>query len=367
METPPNANEAKPSHEAKPSKRSPGLDAVRALAVVAMVFGHTADGLLSDSARALPAVQAYWTFRGLTAPLFLFVAGWAVMASVERSRLNGAALLRKRLPRVALLLFIGYALRFPGWDLRGLLAFHHDVWSQLLGFDALHCIAISLLTGLLVLALTESPRARTVIFGILAVGVPLLSGALVRMAVSAHLWLPLRQPVVADASSPFPLLPWAAYFFAGAFCAQLLRKVSPRQGPQAIALLVVGAALTWICFHWGRTDVQTSPALFGYRLGQVLVLASGAMALPMILAARLSLLGRSSLTVYVAHLPMVYGWGIFSGLNARWGRSLSLLQVAGVAFVLLVFGLAVAEAIRAFKAWRARPPAQRGPAVPAAG
>ena len=360
METPLNA--AKP----KAGTRSPGLDAVRALAVVAMVFGHTADGLLSDSERALPAVQTYWAFRGLTAPLFLFVAGWAVMASVERSRLSGKALFRKRLPRVGLLLFIGYLLRFPGWDLRGLWALHTDVWSQLLGFDALHCIAISLLAGLGVLALTESPRARTLIFGALAVGIPLLSGVLVRAAVSAHLALPLRQPVVADVSSPFPLLPWAAYFFAGAFCAQLLKKVSARQGPQALALLGVGAVLTVVCLRIGQSGLQTSPALFGYRLGQVLVLAAGAMALPMIIATRLSLLGRSSLTVYVAHLPMVYGWGIFAGLNARWGRSLTLLQVAGVALVLLVFGLAVAEAIRTFKSWRARPRAG-GPALPSPG
>lgn len=338
----------------RPSTRSPGLDAVRALAVVAMVFGHTADGLLSDAQRALPAVQTYWAFRGLTAPLFLFVAGWAVMASVERSRMGGKALLKKRLPRVGLLLFIGYALRFPGWDLRGLLHLHQDVWSQLLGFDALHCIAVSLLAGLCVLALTESAKARTVIFGLLAVGVPLLSGALVRAAVAAQLSLPLRQPVVADASSPFPLLPWAGYFFAGAFCALLLARVSPKQAPQALALFLAGGLLTFVCMKVGASGLQTSPALFGYRLGQVLVLAAGAMALPMIVAGRLSLLGRSSLTVYVAHLPLVYGWSTFAGLNARWGRSLSLLQVAGVALLLLVFGLAVAESIRTFKAWRTK-------------
>jgi hypothetical protein len=90
------------------------------------------------------------------------------------------------------------------------------------------------------------------------------------------------------------------------------------------------------------------------------------MALPMIVAGRLSLLGRSSLTVYVAHLPLVYGWSTFAGLNARWGRSLSLIQVAGVALLLLVFGLAVAESIRTFKAWRARP-RDRGPALPTVG
>ena len=61
--------------------RNPGLDAARTFAMVAMVFGHSADVLLSTAVRALPSLQTYWTFRGFTAPLFLMVSGWALWSS----------------------------------------------------------------------------------------------------------------------------------------------------------------------------------------------------------------------------------------------------------------------------------------------
>jgi uncharacterized membrane protein len=335
--------------------RSPGLDAVRALATVAMVFGHTADGLLSDAARAQKAVQTYWTFRGLTAPLFLFVAGWAVMASVERGKVTGQALVRKRLPRVGLLLFWGYLLRFPGWDLWGLFKGRHEPWAALLGFDALHCIAVSLLLAVGVVAYVRSARARAIVFGTLTVLLPLASGALVGAVVSWGTPLFLRQPFVPDASSPFPLLPWAAYFFAGAFCGQLLALVKGGQHGRALGMVLLGAGLTFVCARIGAADALTSPTLFGYRLGQVVVIAGVGMALPMVIAQRLALLGRSSLVVYVFHLPIVYGWSTFPGLNARIGHALTLWQVAGLALVLLMLGLAFAEGIRAWKRRRAQP------------
>src|ERR687888_4333 len=104
------------------AERLPGLDAARALAVVAMVVGHTADGLLSDAARALPWGQGYWGFRGLTAPLFLVVSGWAVTMAAARSGLSGRAFFRARLRRVAMLIACGLALRWPGWDAAALLS-----------------------------------------------------------------------------------------------------------------------------------------------------------------------------------------------------------------------------------------------------
>ena len=49
--------------------------------------------------------------------------------------------MRGRLPRVLLLLAVGYALRWPGWGLDALLAGDPAVWSHLLAFDALHTAA----------------------------------------------------------------------------------------------------------------------------------------------------------------------------------------------------------------------------------
>ncbi len=58
-----------------------------------MVFGHTLDLTLDDRLRDAPLVDACTgPFRGLTAPLFLVVAGWALvgLAPVGRRRHRGA-------------------------------------------------------------------------------------------------------------------------------------------------------------------------------------------------------------------------------------------------------------------------------------
>src|SRR4051812_12462436 len=95
------------------SPRVLGLDAARAIAVLAMVFGHTLDATLADSERSLTWVGAYWKMRTFTAPLFLFVSGCALMVVLTRKQLSGSASLRRFGPRVALLFFLGYWVRFP--------------------------------------------------------------------------------------------------------------------------------------------------------------------------------------------------------------------------------------------------------------
>ena len=70
---------------------------------------------------------------------------------------------------------------------------------------------------------------------------------------------------------------------------------------------------------------------------------------PVANAARFSLLGRSSLVVYVAHLPIVYGWSTIPGLASRYGRTFSVGQVLLSATVLLAIGLVIAELIRRVK------------------
>ncbi len=331
--------------------RSPGLDAARAIAVVAMVIGHTADAMLSDASRAQPWIQTYWAFRGLTAPLFLFVAGWAVITVVDRSGATGFGVLRARLPRVALLFALGIGLRWPGWGLDALFAFDRDVWKHFLGFDALHCIGASLLAGALALSLTRNFAGRAIVLGTLTVLLPLVSGVVAASAAHRALPLVLQNALVADGRSPFPILPWAAYFFAGALTGLLLTRLE-RQWVRAVSLLVVGAAMAAAAWKLGLAQLPTTSAvLFAWRLGQVLVIASFAMALPLAFASRLAPIGKASLVVYVAHLPVVYGWSTFAGLQARFGRSLEPWQVLLIAAVLLVMGMALATLLRRAKGW----------------
>src|SRR5690606_20229247 len=151
------------------------LDALRAVAVLAMVMGHTLDATLSAEARALPAMATYWNFRMVTAPLFLAVAGWAVANSLSRSGLQGFAVARRYLPRAALLLFCGYLLRWPGWALGRFFAGEQKIWAHFLSADALHVIAGSLVIAIVVFGITSRRWVRLGLVGLFGIGLPLIA------------------------------------------------------------------------------------------------------------------------------------------------------------------------------------------------
>jgi acyltransferase len=337
---------AGPRPPARP--RLAALDAARALGVVAMVCGHTLDAVLSPEARAAPAMITYWHARGFTAPLFLVVSGWAVTLAIARSGASGWAIPRGRIRRVALLLAIGYALRWPGWALDRLQAGDRDVWAHFLAFDALHTIALALLAASLLLALPWGRAARAAALAALLVlaawlgrraGIP---GA--EPATAAG--LPASLPAIALAqalggTSAFPLVPWSAYFLAGT----LVGLVSPPDRRGAAGTAAAGAILLCVTVLWSGLGDRApgDPVLIAFRLGVVLLLLGALELVPARAAARVAPLGRSSLAVYAIHLPVVYGWSTVPGLSFRVGRTLGAGQGLAVAAAVLAASFALAR------------------------
>ena len=275
--------------------------------------------------RATPLVDLYWKARGFTAPLFLIVSGWAVSVRIQRGRARGLDISRGRVRRVLLLLFIGYALRWPGWGVAQLAAGDQDVWAHLLSFDALHTIAIALLAASLVLALPWSRREQAWAFGALALlcvalGMPAPAPLVPHVAA-----LPRSVPALALAqalggSSPFPILPWAAYFFVGALVG-LLAGAGGGRGAAAMAL--VGAVLVGATFGSGVGEMPMGhPLLFAFRCGVVLLVLAALSKVPAAAAARVAPIGRASLGVYAIHVPIVYGWSTYPpGSRSAWVRT----------------------------------------------
>jgi uncharacterized membrane protein len=334
------------------ARRIPALDAARALGVVAMVCGHTLDALLAPAARALPAVAAYWQYRGLTAPLFLTVSGWAVATAIEASPARGRAIVAARAPRVLLLLGLGYALHWPAWAAHGILVGHRPTWRHLLAFDALHCIALALLAVAALFAASASRAAR----------VAALAGLATALAAAAPLLPELRATGIPEiaweqalrGTSSFPVVPWAAYFAAGAAIGVLARSAAP--WALAAGAACAGAALVGAAHAAGLTGLAPwSPVLLVLRLGQVLLVLAALALVPPRLAAGAAPLGRASLFVYVLHVPVVYGWGTYAGLAQRLGPSLGVGAALAVALAVLA-GCVAARALvhRALAAWRAR-------------
>jgi len=327
-----------------PRPRIPALDAARSLGVLAMVCGHTLDALLAGSVRATPLVDLYWKARGFTAPLFLMVSGWAVSVAISRGRPRGLDILRGRAGRVLLLLFIGYALRWPGWGVAQLAAGDQEVWAHLLSFDALHTIAVALLAASLVLALPWSRREQAWAFGALAllcVALGMLAPApLVPQAAA----LPRSVPALAVAqalggSSPFPILPWAAYFFVGAIVGLV---AGDGGGRSAAGMAALGVVLVGATFGSGVGEMPMGhPLLFTFRCGVVLLVLAALSRVPAAAAARAAPIGRASLGVYAIHVPIVYGWSTYTGLTVRVGPHLGIGRALLVAAAVLAASFAL--------------------------
>jgi acyltransferase len=288
---------------------------------MAMVLGHTLDALLAPVTRGHPWVQRYWEFRGITAPLFLLVSGWAVVAALDARRPDAAnASYGRRVQRALLLLFLGYLLHWPGWDTVLTQGWGDTLLTHVFAFDALQCIGLSLLVGATLLAVFSGTAGRAAAFTVLAVGVPLASTA--AWQTSSSLPTVLQQAVGGEGTH-FPLFPWAGYFFAGALASCCLRLL--RAGwPQGLALTVLGLGLLGLAHRFTADWSPTSAWLVAVRVGEGLLVLAAMNLAPRWLPAALAPLGRVSLWVYVIHLPVVYGWAGTPGLAQRLGPTLGL-------------------------------------------
>ena len=339
----------------KPTARIAALDAARALGVAAMVAGHTLDALLTPALRAHPAVVAYWKARGFTAPVFIAVAGWAVAAAIQRSGAQGWAIPAGRARRVGVLLAIGLFLHWPGWGIEALRAGDPVVFAHLVSFNVLHTIAASIAVTALLFAALPARRARLL---------ALAAGAV--LAVSLGMRAPGEPTTLAGialeqalgGSSPFPLFPWMAYFFAGAAVGLLVTEAGRREVAWLAGLGAAAVGAT--CWTGVGTMPFNDPILVVYRIGAFLLLIAVLTRVPASVAARLAPLGRASLGVYALHVPLVYGWSTHPGLAARIGPTLGPAQALLVAAAVLVASLAAQTALSALWRWARRAAASGG-------
>ncbi len=139
---------------------------------------------------------------------------------------------------------------------------------------------------------------------------------------------------VVGGTSPFPVVPWAAYFFAGT----VVGLLAPADRRGALAIGAVGLALTAFALQFPGLGVRPAgdPVLIAFRIGAVLVALAALGAIPAALARHTAPLGKSSLGVYAIHLPIVYGWSHIAGLSWRVGPTLGAPAAVGVAFLVLL-------------------------------
>jgi len=356
------------------SQRLLFVDIVRAYACVMMVFGHTFNDLLSESIRRTTLFAEWQHFRGLTAPTFLFVSGFAFYVATTRywdDYLRWSPRLWRRLRRVALLLFIGYALHLPFSNPLQIFTtpLTATQWLSWMNVDILQCVAANLLSLHILIALLRTRRRFLTYIGIAMPLLFLLSPLIWLLngqAASPQLW---NFYIGGNFNSYFPMVPWVGFMYGGILAAHWHQSRFKMRDDwhgsfflAGLAVLAFGLPIYWVFLRLPaalKFGTLAAHSLW-LRLGCVVLLFTGISALarkvrsvPWIIR----LVGSETLTIYWLHLLIIYGsaWNI--GLVRRFGRSLNLLE-AFVVFVpmFLTLVLLVVVKDKALRWWRTRRP-----------
>ena len=328
------------------------LDWVRGVAVLIMVEAHVLDAWTQAADRTRPLFGYAMILGGFGAPLFLFLAGVAVVLSAEsKFRKSGDFAGSWRVAQKR------------GWQVFGL-AFLFRLQSYILsgGYSALSLLKVDILNvmgpAMAMAAITGKMVRRTVARGVLFAAVAGAISLLTPVVRTAPLlaWLPdpvewYFRPIPGRAS--FTLFPWAGFVFAGAVVGVVIDSLrTPEKARRLqVTLAVAAATVVWLAHEasfrppvFGRSDYWTTSASFFFlRIGLLtLLLPLGYLWERAPLRHKISSwsplveLGRASLFVYWIHVEMVYG---FFSRPIRRGLSLEQAVTAYVLFTVLLLGL----------------------------
>lgn len=328
------------------------LDWVRGVAVLIMIEAHVLDSWTRAADRTRPLFGYAMIIGGFGAPLFLFLAGLAVVLSAEsKVRKTGdfAASWRAVEKRGWQVFGLAFLFRLQSYILSGAYSL-----LSLLKVDILNvmgpAIAMTALTG----RMTRNPLVRGVLFAAGAAAITLLTPIVRAMPQLAWLADPIEWYVrPTPGRTNFTLFPWAGFVFAGAVVGVVLhamRSIERARRLQA-TLALAGALLLWLAHEMSlrpslhaRTDYwTTSSSFFVLRVGLLtLLLPIGYIwtnAPPGNKLSNWSPLqefGRASLFVYWIHVEMVYG---FFSRAIRRSLSLEGALAAYVLFTLFLLAL----------------------------
>jgi len=283
------------------------LDVVRGIAVIWMIQVHVTNVALN------PLLRTGWFFDGLNisngfvAPSFIFCAGAGLWIALQRKgaqyRLFGKDLLLY-LQRLAYILVWAYVLHAPFFSLDRLLIASPQELLPWLQIDVLQTIVFSSLAALALFLLVGDLKKTTWLYGILA------------LAIMSGTWATGIFPQ----GSPFPLLPWSGYLFAGAFVTGMFMQAKDKArvarwmfwtgllGPFVIfTSKSIGPAMPWDDTWW-----RSSLGMHLFRISATLMLLGALYTQEQKLRERwfgklLQTIGNESLFMYIAHLLFVYG------------------------------------------------------------
>ena len=329
----------------KPSRRH-YIDWARGLAVLVMIEAHTLDAWTRPAARRGLTYRNLNILGGFAAPLFLWLAGMAVVLAAESAlrRTGNRRAAAEAICRRGLEIFV---LAFL-FRLQGFIVSPGNPLIALFRVDILNVMGVSIVAAALVWALVESRWAGVAVSSIIAAAIAMAT-PIVRTAAwvgELPVWI---QWYVRPAGeyTVFTLFPWSGFVLAGAACGILMVGTERTARLQA-ALAVTGAGLLALGFYTAalptiyRTSSfwTSSPTYFAIRIGVMHLLLAALYGVERLLPASAAVLapverfGRRSLFVYWVHVELVYGYATWFVHGRLW---LWPTMAATVVFTLLMY------------------------------
>ncbi|MGH8103123.1 MAG: hypothetical protein ACREJQ_01215 [bacterium] len=337
-------------------KRHRFMDFLRFAAVSLMIQGHVFRALLEPGAKQASWWRIHEIIHGVTAPAFLFAAGFVfVISSVpkwhELQTWNAAV--RKRLLRLLAVVGFGYALHLPYFSAYKI-ATHAtpQEWRNFLGMDILQCIGLSLIACQLLLMFLKTEKRVFWVSLALAVIFIGFAPALGRHGVVS--WMPavFDGMISKGFGGLFPLFPFAGDLFAGVVGGFVFVRLHQegRERTFLRAMLPLGVGLFVLMFL--ATSVYpipisggrlTNPFVTLMNLGQVFIWVwlcwQGEMRFAPGVSRFIYVFGQESLMVYIVHLIILHGSVLAKGIT-NYVKPLDLAGTLGVAMALYA-GMAV--------------------------
>jgi len=301
------------------------LDVVRGIAVLWMIQVHITNVFIDPALRLTPFFDVLNISNGYVAPTFIFCAGagfWIAIGRKLHDYLQGGAVLRGYLRRLSYILWCGYVLHVPFYSFdRMMIATHAEILPGL-QIDVLHTIVYSSLIALTIAFATRNVLHMTRISGIVAIAIMFTSWLAWQSQPLTYLPAPIAYLIAPPPDSPFPLLPWSAFFFGGIYLTGSF-MTSTRKEAMAKIWVAIGIGGPFVLFSlrhlpismpWDSMWWKVSPSILMFRMcGTMLLLGSLYLIENKLHASRvgtfLQRVGQESLLLYVAHLLVVYGHG----------------------------------------------------------